>query len=133
MEAALEAAELDAADIDYINLHGTGTIHNDSAEARAVASIFSKNKHVLVSSTKTVTGHTLGAAGALEAAICWYTLYNDIHYIPFHSGGDDRDESIPRLQFSEKGSVIDNIKHCMSNSLAFGGCNISLILGVEYD
>jgi 3-oxoacyl-[acyl-carrier-protein] synthase-1 len=133
MKSALESAGLKACDIDYINLHGTGTIHNDSAEARAVASIFSENSRVLVSSTKTVTGHTLGAAGALEAAICWYTLYSDKHYIPAHLWDGVCDENIPSLKFSEKGTVVSNIKHCMSNSLAFGGCNISLILGVEYD
>jgi 3-oxoacyl-[acyl-carrier-protein] synthase-1 len=133
MKAALDSAGLNADDIDYINLHGTGTVHNDSAEAYAVASIFSGSGHTLVSSTKTVTGHTLGAAGALEAAICWYTLYSGVHYIPPRCSDGIEDESIPRLRFSEKGSVIDTIKHCMSNSLAFGGCNISLILGVEYD
>ena len=65
---ALTNARLEASDIDYINLHGTGTLQNDAMEAKAVHEIFGSDTPC--SSTKALTGHTLGAAGALEAAIC---------------------------------------------------------------
>ena len=70
---AMENAGIEAKDVGYINLHGTGTKFNDSMEGKAVASIFGE-KTVPVSTTKPVTGHTLGAAAALEAAICWKAL-----------------------------------------------------------
>ena len=79
-----------------------------------------------VSSTKPVTGHTLGAAGALEAAICWMAL-TEQRGLPVHCWDGVKDEEIPF--FPVDGSVKETPSICMSNSFGFGGCNVSLILG----
>jgi len=124
MKAALADAELKSEQIGYINLHGTGTELNDKAEALAMKTVF--NKIPPVSSTKPVTGHTLGAAGALEAAICWMVLTGK-KGLPVHCWDGVIDEEI---NVSPAGKDYKGIpEYCMSNSFAFGGCNVSLILG----
>jgi 3-oxoacyl-[acyl-carrier-protein] synthase-1 len=124
MKAALANAGLDSGQIGYINLHGTGTELNDKAEALAMKAVFDEIPPV--SSTKPITGHTLGAAGALEAAICWMVL-TEQKGIPVHCWDGVHDEEIPvspcETAFQKAPSI------CMSNSFAFGGCNVSLILG----
>lgn len=128
MEKALENANLIAENIDYINLHGTGTHLNDSMEAKAVNSVFGEK--IPVSSTKPVTGHTLGAAGVLELAACFLAVENGI--LPVHIWDNVFDEKIPKLNFVSKSENRSNekkeIKCCMSNSFAFGGANASLII-----
>ena len=124
MRAALADAGLDSGQIGYINLHGTGTELNDKAEALAMKAVFDEIPPI--SSTKPITGHTLGAAGALEAAICWMVL-TEKKGLPVHCWDGVKDEEIPvypAKEDSQKKPVI-----CMSNSFAFGGCNVSLILG----
>ncbi len=124
MRRALEMASLDADDIDYVNLHGTGTVANDSMEAKAVKAVFSPT--VPVSSTKAMTGHTLGAAGALETAICAYTLMEKSPQIlpPHIFDGEAENEGIHFVSVGERGSV----KRAMTSSFAFGGLNSVLIL-----
>jgi 3-oxoacyl-[acyl-carrier-protein] synthase-1 len=124
MKAALEDAGLAPEQIGYINLHGTGTELNDQAEGRAMKAVF--NDMPPISSTKPITGHTLGAAGALEAAICWMVL-TEKKGLPVHCWDGVRDEEIPASPAAEKGQTAPSI--CMSNNFAFGGCNVSLILG----
>jgi 3-oxoacyl-[acyl-carrier-protein] synthase-1 len=135
MKAALADAELTPEQIGYINLHGTGTELNDKAEAFAMQAVF--NKMPPISSTKPITGHTLGAAGALEAAICWMVL-TEKKGLPVHCWDGVQDEEIPgnvNRVFSAAGTVPatgtcqKTSSICMSNSFAFGGCNVSLILG----
>jgi len=129
MKAALVDAGLKAEQIGYINLHGTGTELNDKAEALAIKAVFEKIPPV--SSTKPVTGHTLGAAGALEAAICWMVL-TEKKGLPVHCWDGIRDEEIPGIEsfiFLAPGDAQKIPSICMSNSFAFGGCNVSLILG----
>jgi len=124
MRAALVDAELKAEQIGYINLHGTGTGLNDKAEGLAMKAVFDKIPPM--SSTKPVTGHTLGAAGALEAVVCWMVL-TEQRGLPVHCWDGVKDEEIPVFSVggdSQKAPLI-----CMSNSFAFGGCNVSLILG----
>jgi len=124
MEAALQAAGLVPADIDYINLHGTATPANDAAEGKAVAALF--GDRVPCSSTKGATGHTLGAAGAIEAVICALALADGV--LPGSPGTATPDPAIP-LQYllaSREGSV----RRVLSNSFGFGGSNCSLIFGV---
>lgn len=131
MQEALKKANITPNNIGYINLHGTGTLLNDSAESKAIEYIFQKK--VPVSSTKHLTGHTLGAAGITEISLAALILeYN----LP-----------LPAQIFTEKypiGSDISNIrfavqneqitKPCiLSNSFAFGGNNASLIIGFNYD
>ena len=131
MKAALTDAALDASQIDYVNLHGTGTELNDAMESRAVHRIFAKSDgtsraNVPVSSTKALTGHTLGAAGALELAFCCMALKDCV--LPAHLFDGVVDPELPPLHFVKPGETSKNLKYCMSNSFAFGGCNVSLIV-----
>jgi 3-oxoacyl-[acyl-carrier-protein] synthase-1 len=119
-----------------MNLHGTGTILNDRMEALAVAAVFpGYARSPLCSSTKPFTGHTLGAAGALELALCWLTLHNGREGFapaPIHCWDGVYDEELPALRFVRSGEGVKDLRICMSNSFAFGGCNTSLILGVRF-
>jgi len=124
MKAALLNAVLESAQVGYVNLHGTGTELNDKAEALAMRELFGGSPPS-ASSTKPVMGHTLGAAGALEAAVCWMVL-TEKRGLPVHCWDGEKDDELPFFPFvndQEAPSV------CMSNSFAFGGCNVSLILG----
>ncbi|SHF36258.1 3-oxoacyl-[acyl-carrier-protein] synthase-1 [Microbulbifer donghaiensis] len=124
MRGALADAGLEAADIDYLNLHGTGTPHNDAMEAAAVQRVL--GAEVPCSSTKPITGHTLGAAGALEAAFCWLALQRG--QLPPHRYDGVYDESIARLQLCDENTAPRALRFAMSNSFAFGGSNCTLIL-----
>jgi 3-oxoacyl-(acyl-carrier-protein) synthase len=122
MSGALETASLSPADISYVNAHGTGTGINDLSEGRAIEKIFGSSIPP-VSSTKAFTGHTLGAAGAVEAVFSVLALQNQI-VLPGLNFSDPMDE----LQFrpvTEPSST--SLKHVMSNSFGFGGNNTSLI------
>src|SRR5450830_1838323 len=124
MQQALTMAELGAADIDYINLHGTATPSNDAAEAKGVTAVFGHDTPC--SSTKGATGHTLGAAGAVEAVICALALQNG--FIP---GGLNTRAADPSLQLNYQLENRDQAPtHVMSNSFGFGGTNCSLIFGL---
>ena len=124
MQAALRSAGLGAADIDYINLHGTSTPANDAAEGKAVAALFGNT--VPCSSTKGATGHTLGAAGAVEAVICALALTDD--FLPGSPGTQNLDPTIP-VDYLMQGKA-GAVRHALTNSFGFGGSNCSLILGV---
>lgn len=124
MHKALASAGLAPAQIGYLNLHGTATLHNDAMESLAVARLFPDG--VACSSTKPMTGHTLGAAGALEAAFCWLSLCQGL--MPPHIWDAQPDPALPALQWATTGARLE--KRClMSNSFAFGGNNVSLIIG----
>lgn len=129
MERALADASLTAADIDYLNLHGTGTALNDAMESLAVRTVFGRG--VPVSSTKSLTGHTLGAAGALELGICWLSLssLNPDCLIPAQRWDGIRDPALPPLDIVDAPRFAERLSVCMSNSFAFGGCDVSLIVG----
>ncbi|MEZ9515478.1 beta-ketoacyl-[acyl-carrier-protein] synthase family protein [Vibrio splendidus] len=127
MIKALDSAQLQAEDIGYINAHGTATPLNDSMESKAIHRIFA-NK-VPVSSTKPLTGHTLGAASAIEAAIAWHILKYDLP-LPLQKCQDKAEDiEIDLVNCAQKLKV----KNILSNSFAFGGNNISLIFGVVND
>lgn len=132
MTAALSDAALEPDQIAYINLHGTGTALNDPMEGRAVTGIFSGD--VPCSSTKGMTGHTLGAAGACEAAFLWLTLHPSYNAgrLPLHVWDGVPDPEIPSLNLvtSQMAGGI-GIGPMLSNSFAFGGSNVSVILGTE--
>ncbi|GLQ90286.1 beta-ketoacyl-[acyl-carrier-protein] synthase family protein [Dyella flagellata] len=131
MQQALQHAGLDATQIDYINLHGTATEHNDSMEAQAVAGMFGTS--IPCSSTKSLTGHTLAAAGALEAAFCWLSLSDARaeRRLPPHRWDGQADPAFPALNFTHVDSHLPagGRRYLMSNSFAFGGNNAALILG----
>ena len=123
MRAAIAAARLTPADIDYVNFHGTGTPSNDSAEARAVEAVF--GRPVPGSSTKGATGHTLGAAGGLEAVICALALRHGL--MPGGVNTATPDPTLPVAYLLE--SRRAPLRRVMSNSFGFGGSNCSLIFG----
>nr|WP_275588097.1 beta-ketoacyl-[acyl-carrier-protein] synthase family protein [Oceanisphaera litoralis] len=124
MRAALADAGITPNAIGYVNLHGTATQLNDQMEARAVADVFGNT--VPCSSTKPLTGHTLGAAGALEAAICWLALNEG--FLPRHIWDGWPDPALPALNLVAEHREVDDFEYALSNSFAFGGNNISLIL-----
>ena len=125
IEAALQSAGLRPDQIDYINLHGTATLTNDAAEDKAVFGIF--GDRVPASSTKGATGHTLGAAGAIEAIICALALTHGL----MPGGGINSVEADPVLRTRY---LIDNLhaplRYALSNSFGFGGTNCALAFGV---
>ena len=120
---ALSSAGLKAEQIDYINLHGTGTQSNDSAESRAVSSVF--GPETSCSSTKGATGHALGAAGALEAVICALALQNDLMPAGLNVSQIDPVLGLRYLRENQTGPVA----RVISNSFGFGGTNCALIFG----
>jgi 3-oxoacyl-[acyl-carrier-protein] synthase-1 len=132
MAAALADADLRSSDIAYINLHGTGTRLNDEMEAKAVSQLF--GNLVPCSSTKGMTGHTLGAAGACEAAFLWLTLHPDYGrgLLPPHVWDGVLDSTIPPINLIAAGARTDlgfGKTAMLSNSFAFGGNNVAVILG----
>jgi len=127
---ALSRARLAPADIDYVNLHGTATRHNDAMESAVVARIFGAD--LPVSSTKPLTGHTLGAAGAVEAALAWLMLQADNAegWLPPQRWDGQYDPALPPLDVVGEGRKLGRApRHVLSNSFAFGGSNAALILG----
>lgn len=143
---AMERAGVRAEDVGYINMHGTGTKFNDSMEAKAIDAVFGEKK-VPVSTTKAITGHTLGAAAALEAAICWKALVENNKEnkdnkvkLPVQVWDGEKDPELPVLNIIDKnnagaansadGMDEKNLKVCLSNSFAFGGANACLVLGL---
>ena len=131
MRKALNRAGLQPQQIGYLNLHGTATPHNDAMESHAVAAVFPEG--VPCSSTKPMTGHTLGAAGALEAAFCWLSLStgNKEHALPPHVWDGQADPELPTLNWVTPATRLTSTgpRYLMSNSFAFGGNNVSLIIG----
>jgi len=126
MESALKMAGLNAQDIDYINLHGTSTQTNDVAESKAVRAVFGPAEtSPPCSSTKGATGHTLGAAGGIEAIICALALKHEV--LP---GSVNTRELDPELEVNY---LLQNreqsVSNVLSNSFGFGGTNCSLIFG----
>lgn len=122
MQAALDMAGLQASQIDYINLHGTATPSNDTAEDKAVSALFGKTTPC--SSTKGHTGHTLGAAGGIEAVICALALRHGLA-----PGGCGTEQLDPTLQSRYLLSNLERpLRHVLSNSFGFGGSNCSMVL-----
>jgi 3-oxoacyl-[acyl-carrier-protein] synthase-1 len=131
MRGALEDAGLEPDGIAYLNLHGTGTPLNDAMEGQAVERVF--GTRLPVSSTKPLVGHTLGAAGALEAAFCWLMLDRSdgrVLELPPHCWDGERDPEIPPLHWVGKGESVtpSGLLRVMTNSFGFGGNNCTLIL-----
>ena len=131
MERALAAAGLPSEAIAYVNLHGTATPLNDAMEGRAVSGLF--GTETPCSSTKGMTGHTLGAAGAIEAAFLWLALdpASTLGVLPPHLWDGMPDPAIPLLRLAGIGTPLPTGERVamLSNSFAFGGSNVSLVLG----
>ena len=123
MQSALAKARIDAARVDYVNLHGTGTPSNDAAEDQAVLGVFGNTTPC--SSTKGATGHTLGAAGGVEALIALIALRHGL--MP---GGLNLQTPDPALRLNYlRENRAAPLRTVLSNSFGFGGTNASLVLG----
>lgn len=123
MRQALQRAGVEPSEVDYINAHGTGTQANDASEATAIETLFGNRPYV--SSTKSITGHTLGAAGALEAIIAVMALQKQIIPASTHLVTPEN----RALCYADEAKA-QKIRYVLSNSLAFGGNNTSLLFGL---
>ena len=128
MQQAMQRAGVAPGQVDYVNLHGTGTAQNDSMESRALHGLFGRS--IAASSTKPLTGHTLGAAGALEAALCWLTLTdNPAGVLPPHWWDGVPDPGLDPLHLVRPGQARNAaVRRALSPSFAFGGSNAALLL-----
>ncbi|MDR0528778.1 MAG: beta-ketoacyl-ACP synthase [Zoogloeaceae bacterium] len=131
IRAALREAKLAPEAIGYVNLHGTATAQNDAMEAKVMAEIFPPNTPM--SSTKPLTGHTLGASGALEAGLCWLVLADHDRRLPPHVWDGRPDQELPPLGLVAPGiTAPSSLRSVLSTSFAFGGSNVALILEREF-
>jgi len=127
MTAALADAGVSADRVDYINAHGTATPANDRMEALAMGRVFGKRaRHIPVSSTKSMIGHTLGAAGAIEALACLLAIERDFVPPTIHHDAPDDDCPLDVVPEHSRPARIDTV---LSNSFAFGGNNTALVMG----
>ena len=129
MKAALEDAGMKPEDIDYINVHGTSTPVGDISEAKAIKEVFGDAAYKLnISSTKSMTGHLLGAAGAVEAMASVLAVQNDIVPPTINHDEDDKDEEIDyNLNFTFNKAQKRTVRAAMSNTFGFGGHNACVI------
>ena len=127
MEAALKRAGLDVSEIDYINAHGTSTPLGDVIEANAVRRLLGAESDVSMSSTKSSTGHLLGAAGAIEAIISTMAVEQDI--VPPTLNLREPERTLDGLDLVPLKAKKRPVRNAMSNSFGFGGTNASLIIG----
>lgn len=124
IRAAMRDADLATGDVDYVNAHGTSTPANDSTETAALRAVFGEQADgLIVSSTKSMTGHTLGAAGGIEAAIC--ALVCERGQIPPTINYETPDPECD-LDYAVAGVVEREVQATLSNSFGFGGHNVSL-------
>lgn len=129
MQAALDDAGMKPEDIDYINVHGTSTHVGDISEAKAIKDVFGDQAYKLnISSTKSMTGHLLGAAGAVEAMVCVLSVREDI--VPptiNHQEGDDDPELDYRMNFTFNKAQKRTVRAALSNTFGFGGHNCCVV------
>ena len=126
MISALKDADLDSSKIDYINAHGTSTPLGDIIEANAISDIFSTSQEqIAVSSTKSMTGHLLGAAGAIESIFSILSLRDN--RLPPTINLDNLDADAPKLNYVANESQEKEINYVLNNSFGFGGTNASLV------
>ena len=128
MIAALEDAEISANDVDYVNVHGTSTPLGDIAEVKAIQQVFGDHAYNLnISSTKSMTGHLLGAAGAIEAIACILAVKNDIVPPTINHFTDDP-ELDAKLNFTFNKAQKREVNVALSNTFGFGGHNTTVIV-----
>jgi 3-oxoacyl-[acyl-carrier-protein] synthase II len=126
MRRALRSAGLEPSDIGYVNAHGTSTKLGDAAEARAIRTVFGKEGSPPVSATKSITGHTLGAAGAVEAAVTAVAIARGILPPTLNLEEVDRSCELDHVRGKPR---FGPVAAAVSNSFGFGGHNVSLVLG----
>ena len=125
---ALRDADLQPADVQYVNMHGTSTHLGDIAESNTVARVFGDkdtNKNLLVSSTKSMTGHMIGGAGSVESIVCIKTINDGV--VPPTINLENQDEEVANLDYVPNKARKHDVKVAMNNSFGFGGCNAVLI------
>ena len=129
MQAALNDAGLKPEDIDYINVHGTSTPVGDVSEIKAITQLFGDAAYKLnISSTKSMTGHLLGAAGAVEAMACVLSIQNNIVPPTINHNEEDKDEEIDyNLNFTFNKAEKREVRAALSNTFGFGGHNACVI------
>ncbi len=129
MERALEDAGMKPEDIDYINVHGTSTHVGDISEAKAIKDVFGESAYKLnISSTKSMTGHLLGAAGAVEAMVCILAVKNDIIPPTINHDDDDLDPELDyNLNFTFNKAQKREVRAALSNTFGFGGHNACVV------
>ncbi|MBS1735856.1 MAG: beta-ketoacyl-ACP synthase II [Bacteroidetes bacterium] len=128
MHAALKDAEMEPQDIDYINVHGTSTPLGDIAETKAILAVFGDKAYDLnISSTKSMTGHCLGAAGVMEALACILAVTKNVIPPTINHFTDDP-ELDPKLNFTFNKAQYKTVDAAMSNTFGFGGHNASVIV-----
>lgn len=121
---AINDGNIPLSEVDYINAHGTSTYYNDKFETMAIKDVFKEHSYDLcVSSTKSMTGHLLGAAGAIEAIVCAMSIYDG--YVPPTINVENVDEELDLDYVTNKGRE-KNVRYALSNSLGFGGHNATL-------
>ncbi len=126
MEKAIIEGGVTPAEISYINAHGTGTLYNDLCETKAIKNVFDEHAYsVPVSSTKSMTAHMLGAAGAIEAIVCIKAMQD--HFIPPTIGLENPDPECD-LDYVPKEGRNRDLEYTLSNSFGFGGHNVSILL-----
>ena len=129
MEFALKDAGINPSDVQYINSHGTSTGLGDIAESKAIEGIFGdkvKNPNLLVSSTKSMHGHMLGATGAVEAIACVKTINEKI--VPPTINLDNQDEAVANLDYVPHKARKADVHVALSNSFGFGGQNATIVI-----
>jgi nodulation protein E len=127
MRNALSDAQLSPSDIQYLNAHGTATTINDANETRAIKAVFGNHaKNLAISSTKSMTGHPLGAGGSIEAVACIKAMTEN--WVPPTAGLDEPDPECDLDYIPNQGRPLD-VTYAMSNSFAFGGLNAVLVFG----
>jgi 3-oxoacyl-[acyl-carrier-protein] synthase II len=128
MIVALKDAGMKTEDIDYINVHGTSTPLGDIAETKAILNVFGENAYKLnISSTKSMTGHCLGAAGVMEALACILAVTKDVIPPTINHFTDDPDLD-PKLNFTFNKAQHRVVNAALSNTFGFGGHNASVII-----
>jgi 3-oxoacyl-[acyl-carrier-protein] synthase II len=129
MQNALEDAGMTPSDIDYINVHGTSTPVGDISEAKAIKDVFGEDAYKLnISSTKSMTGHLLGAAGAVEAMVCVLAIKNGIIPPTINHADDDQDENIDyNMNYTFNVAQKREVRAALSNTFGFGGHNACVI------
>ena len=130
MQNALEDAGLRPEEVDYINVHGTSTPVGDVSEVKAIQAVFGEHAYKLnISSTKSMTGHMLGAAGAAEAIVCVLSVRDDIVPPTINHEEDDKDENIDyNLNFTFNKAQKRTVNVALSNTFGFGGHNACLLI-----
>jgi 3-oxoacyl-[acyl-carrier-protein] synthase II len=126
MQKAIKEAGISPGEVDYVNAHATSTPQGDLSEVAAIEKIFGDSSRLHISGTKSMTGHLLGGAGALEAVICILSLQNGV--IPPTINTKNLDDAIPRhLNFVLGEAVKADLRYAMNNTFGFGGHTASTL------